>query len=98
MLINVQVPESARDVYTDEMVRKLLSSATVRRPPIDEQIGLLPFTLGDMAGFRVMQVMPAGGAILTDGPSDDISKQPYMIVSVGRGAPRQCERPRPLRQ
>ena len=27
--------------------------------------------------------------ILTDGPSDDLSKQPYMIVSIGRGAPEQ---------
>ncbi|MDP2409583.1 MAG: hypothetical protein Q8M26_04770 [Pseudolabrys sp.] len=87
MLINVQVPEAARDVYTDDLIRKLLASVTVRGMPIDEQIGMLPFTLGDMAGFRVMQVMPAGGAILTDGPSDDISKQPYMIVSVGRGGP-----------
>ncbi len=87
MLINVHVPEDARDVYTDELIRKLLASTTVRRAPIAEQVGLLPFTLGNMAGFRVMQVLPAGGAILTDGPSDDISKQPYMIVTIGRGGP-----------
>ena len=36
-----------------------------------------------------MKVLPAGGVILTEGPTDDISKQPYVIVSIGRGAPEQ---------
>jgi hypothetical protein len=40
-----------------------------------------------MAGFRVVQVMPGGGVILTDGPSEDLTKQPYMLVVIGRGAP-----------
>lgn len=87
MLINVQVPEPARDVYTDEVVRKMLATTTARSAPIAEQIGMLPFAFGEMAGFRVMQVMPGGGAILTAGPADDLAKQPYIIVTVGRGGP-----------
>jgi hypothetical protein len=86
-LINVEVPESARAIYTDAIIRKMLASVTFRPPPIQEQLGLLPFKLDDMAGFRVMQVLPGGGMILTDGPSNDINKQPYMIVSVGPGGP-----------
>jgi hypothetical protein len=88
-LINVDVPDSARAVYSDAAVRKLLTSVAFRPTPLQEQVGLLPFKVNDMAGFRVMQVLPAGGVILTDGPSDDISKQPYVIISLGGGSPDQ---------
>jgi len=87
VLINVEMPETARAVYTDEIVRKMLASVTFRDPPMQEQIGQLPFKLDEMAGFRVMQVLQGAGVILTDGPTDDINKQPYMIVSVGPGGP-----------
>ena len=70
------------------MVRKALASVTFRPAPIQEQLGLLPFKLGEPAGFRVMKVFP-DGVILTEGPGDDLSQQPYVIVSVGRGAPEQ---------
>jgi hypothetical protein len=87
MLINVQVPDTARSVYTDAVIRKMLASVTFRTTPIAEQLGLLPFKVGDLAGFRVMQVLPQGGVILIDGPVDDMSKNTYVIVSVGKGAP-----------
>jgi len=87
MLINVEVPEAALSVYSDAVIRKALASVTFRATPLQEQLGLLPFKLNELAGFRVTQAMPAGGLILTDGPTDDISKQSYMIVSIGRGAP-----------
>ncbi len=86
-LVTVQVPEAAFSVYTDAVVRKALSSVTFRPMPIQEQLGILPFELKELAGFRVMQVLQAGGVILTDGPTDDITQQSYMIVSVGPGAP-----------
>jgi hypothetical protein len=87
VLINVQVPEPALATYTDAVVRKLLASTTFRQPPIAEQLGMLPFKIGDLAGFRVMQVLPQGGAILIDGSGEDMSKTTYAIVSAGRGAP-----------
>ena len=87
MLINVEVPESARAVYSDAVIRQALASVTFRPMPIQEQLGLLPFKLGQLAGFRVMQVLAQGGVILTEGPTDDLSKQPYVIVSVGQGSP-----------
>ncbi len=85
-LINVEMPESARAIYTDAVIRKILNSVTFRPPPIQEQVGQLPFKFNELAGFRVMQILP-GGAILTDGPSDNINSQPYIIVSVGVGGP-----------
>jgi hypothetical protein len=86
-LITVEVPEAARAIYTDAVIRKALASTTFRETPLQEQLGLMPFKLNDMAGFRVMQAMPGGGLILTDGPANDINTQPYMIVSIGAGAP-----------
>lgn len=86
-LVTVEVPETAAAVYTDAVIRKALRSITFRPPPVDEQVRQLPFKLGNTAGFRVMQVMPGGGVILTEGPSDNLNAQPYMIIGVGRGGP-----------
>lgn len=86
-LVTVQVPESAFTVYSDAVVRKALASVTFRPAPNAERLALLPFKLDDLAGFRVLQVTPTGDVILIDGPSDDISRQPYMIISLGQGAP-----------
>jgi hypothetical protein len=87
MLITVEVPETALAVYSDAVIRKALASVTLRPAPIQEQLGLLPFKLGQLAGFRVVKVLPEGGVVLTEGPTEDLSKQPYVIVSLGRGAP-----------
>jgi len=86
-LVSVEVPDSAAAIYTDAVVRKALKTVAFRPPPLDEQLALLPFKLEEMAGFRVMQVMPGSGVILTDGPGNNINDQPYMIVGVGRGGP-----------
>lgn len=87
MLIKVEVPDAASAIYSDGVIRKALESVSFRSPPIEEQLSLLPFKLKDPAGFRVMRVVPGNGAILIEGPSQDMIKNPYMIVSLGRGEP-----------
>ncbi|MDO9412771.1 MAG: hypothetical protein Q7T81_09395 [Pseudolabrys sp.] len=89
-LIQVQVPDTAMTVYTDAVIRKALSSVKFRPTPVQEQLSLLPFKLNEMAGFRIMQVLPAGGVILTEGPTDDITTQPYLLLAVGPGAPQEA--------
>lgn len=87
LLINVQVPEAAASAYSDATVRKMLASVTLRAPPLQEQVGLLPFTIDDMAGFRPAQAIPTG-LILTDNPSAIVdNNHPYMVVTLGRGDP-----------
>ena len=86
-LINVEVPESALAIYSDAVVRKALASVTFRPAPIQEQLGLLPFKFGDLAGFQVVQVMPTGVVILVDKSNDQPQKQSLMIVSVGGNLP-----------
>jgi hypothetical protein len=89
-LINVNVPKTASKIYSDEVVRKMLASVTVRDPPIEEQLGLIPFKLEDLANFRVVRVMP-DSVLLVEGSSDDVSRNPYMIVTVGRATPQQLD-------
>jgi hypothetical protein len=89
LLVRVEVPDAARAVYTDDAVRAMLASVTFRKVPTEELLGLLPFKLTDIAGFRVVKVVP-NIVIVTDGPSDNIAGQPFAIVSVGRGAPDQA--------
>ena len=86
-LINVEVPESALSVYSDAVVRKTLASVTFRPAPIKEQLSLLPFQFGDLAGFEVVQVMPTGTVVLADSADEKSISRPVMIVSVGRGGP-----------
>jgi len=99
VLVNVTVPDTAESIYSDEVVRRMLASITFRKPPLDEQLGMMPFTIAELAGFHVMQVLAAGGVILTDGPQDDITRQPYVVVSIGRGeAPQADDRERFARE
>jgi hypothetical protein len=87
-LINVEVPESALSVYSDAIIRKALASVTFRPAPIQEQLKLLPFKLGDLAGFRVAQISPTGGGvILADTTTDNTGPQPFMVITVERGGP-----------
>jgi hypothetical protein len=86
-LINVEVPESALSVYSEEIIRKALASVTFRPPPVQEQLGLLPFKLGNLAGFHIVQISPTGGVILAEATSDNSGPQPFMVISVERGGP-----------
>lgn len=86
-LVNVEVPESALSVYSDAVIRKALASVTFRPAPIQEQLALLPFKLGDLAGFRVVQISPMGGVILAEATPDNTGPQSFMVISVERGGP-----------
>jgi hypothetical protein len=90
-LIGVDVPDAALAVYSDAVIRKMLSSVTFRPAPIQEQLGMLPFKVNQLAGFRVMKVMPPGVVMMTEGPSDEIVKQPFVIISLGQGAPEKSD-------
>ena len=97
--VRVHVPDAAHEIYPDAVIRAALQSVTFRVPPAGElrqelQKALLkkvPFNLGDMAGFRVMRVVPPAIAVLVDGAEDDPVKNPYVVVSIGRGAPEQAD-------
>jgi hypothetical protein len=67
-LVNVQIPEQ-ETAYPDAAVRAALATLAVRATiPDAEKLSLLPFTLGDLAGFRVENVLPGRAVMLIDTP------------------------------
>lgn len=85
--ITVEVPETAHDIYTDAIIEKALKSVTFRKTPVDEQLAMMPFRFGDLAGFHVRQVVPTGSVVLTENADGGLFKQGYIVVSVATGGP-----------
>jgi hypothetical protein len=93
-LVTVQVPEPAKAVYPDAAVRAALATLAIRTTvPVDEQLGLLPFKVGELAGFHVAAVAPGRAVILgdVDAPgSPGATKEPHIFVAIAPGAPAQA--------
>ena len=76
--VSVQVPAND-SVYSDATVRTALASLTLRdKVPDADYLKLLPFTVGDTAGFRVANVIPGRALLLIDAPA-----YPHMIATNG---------------
>src|SRR5262245_45895648 len=70
-LVTVQVPDTASNAYPEATIRDALMSVAVRPSvPIDEQLSLLPFKLGELAQFKVGGVIAGRAVMLTDGVPD----------------------------
>ena len=58
--VAVQVPENASKIYTDDAIRQMFASATLRKEvPLDEKLGLLPFKVSELGR---LQECPHAGA------------------------------------
>lgn len=89
--VRVHVPDAAHAVYPEAAIRAALRSVAFRVPPVAELLSHVPFKFGELAGFRVLRVAPPAVAVLIDGAGDDPVDNPYVLVSVGRGAPEQAD-------
>ena len=68
-LVTVQTLDSD-DTYTDQMVRAALATLAVRASvPDAERLGLLPFTVGNLAGLRIDDVLPGRALMLVNEPA-----------------------------
>lgn len=88
-LITARIPDSAKDAYPDTALRAALSSVAVRSEvPVSEQLALLPFQVGDLAGFKIGGVLAGRAVILTDADQDAAARTvvPHIIVALGAGA------------
>jgi hypothetical protein len=87
-IILAVMPEAAREAYPDAVLRTSLTSFAMREAvPEAEKFGLLPYRFGDLAGFRLVQAIADGTAILTYGPSDATiaSEQPFFLIRIAGG-------------
>jgi hypothetical protein len=103
-LVNVQAPESS--TYSDGVVRAALLSLSVRATiPEAEQLSLLPFTVGELAGFHVNRVLPGRALMLSDAPVEtakdaakDATKNPappaieaHLLIAAVPGGPGEAD-------
>jgi hypothetical protein len=93
--VTVQMPETATAVYPDAAIRASLASLAFRAAvPVEEQLGLLPFKIGEFSGFRVAGVIPGRAVMLSDAPagasgSPDSTNEPHIFAAIAPGAPAQ---------
>jgi hypothetical protein len=94
-LVTVQIPDAAKTAYPDNVIRAALSSVTVRDAvPIEEQLGLLPFKVTELAGFGIAGIMPGRAVMLVDAMNGTPVAAPpaigpHMLITVGPGGPPQ---------
>jgi hypothetical protein len=99
-LVTAQIPEGARGHYPDAVIRASLATVAVRSTvPEDEQLGMLPFKVGELAGFRIGGVIPGRAVMLTDmaavpagadAPALTSTLDPHVIVAAAAGGPTQA--------
>jgi hypothetical protein len=90
--VAVQVPENASKIYTDDAIRQMFASAVIRTEvPVDEQLGLLPFKMGELSNFKNVRTLAPGAAlILADGDEKGgFEVAPFMIIGIVGSAPAQ---------
>jgi hypothetical protein len=69
VLITVQAPEQ-NSAYNDQVVRAALATLTIReKVPESEELSLLPFAVGDLAGFHIDGALRGRALILSDAPA-----------------------------
>jgi hypothetical protein len=90
--VAVQVPENASKIYTDDAIRQMFASAVIRTAvPVDEQLGLMPFKIGELSDFKNVRTLAPGAAlILADGDEKTgFEAAPFMILGIVGSAPAQ---------
>jgi len=92
--VAVQVPENASKIYSDEAIRQMFASAVIRKEvPVEEQLGLMPFKVGELSDFKTVRTLTPGAALLlADGDEKTgFETSPFMIVGLMGSAPALAE-------
>lgn len=93
-----QAREDAAKPLSDGAMRKMLASTALRKEvPVNEQLGLLPFKIGDLGEFKTVRTLaPRSSILLTDGTEDTtLDGAPYMVIGlIGTGPEKPDDRAR----
>jgi hypothetical protein len=90
--VAVQIPENAARIFTDDAVRQMFSTAVIRKEvPVEEQLALMPFKVGDLGGFKTVRTLPPSAALfLADGDeATGFEVAPFMVIGVMGSKPAQ---------
>ena len=92
--VDVQVPENATRIYSDDAIRQMFASAVIRKEvPVDEQLALMPFKVGALGDFKHVRALGATGALLlADGDeATGFEAAPFMVIGLMAATPAQQE-------
>jgi hypothetical protein len=85
-LVSVQVAQPD-DTYSDQVIRATLATVTARDAvPDQEQLTLLPFSIGDLSGFHVASVL-AGRAVVLADIGDENNFSARLLIAALPGGP-----------
>ncbi|HET7888829.1 MAG TPA: hypothetical protein VFL62_21605 [Bradyrhizobium sp.] len=90
--VDVLVPENATKIYSDDAVRQMFASAVIRKEvPVDEQLALMPFKVGNLGDFKSVRALGATGALLlADGDeAAGFELAPFMVIGLMAATPTQ---------
>jgi hypothetical protein len=90
--VAVQVPENASKIYTDDAIRQMFATAAVRKEvPVEEQLGQMPFKIGELSDFKNVRTLAVGAAIiLADGnETTGFEAAPFMVIGLIGSTPAQ---------
>lgn len=88
-LLNAQVPEK-ETAYPDAVMRAAVATLTARATvPDSEKLSLLPFEIGDLAGFHIQRVLPGRALLLLDTPDGEPTDNfdARMLIAIFPGGP-----------
>ncbi len=88
--VAAQVPDNAAAAYSDEAVRKMLATTTLRTDvPPEEQLDRLPFKMTELGSFKTMRTLPMGTTVLlTDATEEEnLDTAPYMLIGLMANGP-----------
>ena len=94
VLVNAQVPEQDT-AYPDAAMHAAIASVALRATVPDvEKLSLLPFTVGDLAGFHIQSVLPGRALVLIDNPNGTAAADDFearMFVAAFPGGPSESD-------
>ncbi|AVT79214.1 hypothetical protein [Rhodopseudomonas palustris] len=91
--VAVQVPATEAKTYSDEAVKKMLSSVSVRQQvPVDEQVAQMPFKIRELGDFKTVRTLAPGAALLlTDGNEEAVETGPFMVLGLIGSVPEKTD-------
>jgi len=88
-LVNAQAPDM-ESAYPEAVMRAALATLTARDTvPDSEKLSLLPFAIGDLAGFHIQRVVPGRALVLLDTPDGEPTDnfEARMVIGIFPGGP-----------
>ncbi len=95
--VALQFPEDKAADYPDERVKAMFKTASLRKQvPTAEQLGLLPYEVNELSGFKTVRTLAPGTIMLADGDDTaQIENAPFMVLGIMGSAPSSVDdRPR----